>query len=161
MESKYDQLKSDVYDEIDAINQTLRELSALKTQLSTTTEVNNIQKAAIGTFLMNFYVGIENILKRICKVYYNKVPLGSSWHKELLELSFNPPNDKLLLIEKRLADKLNPYLGFRHVFVSGYGFKLKIELMNSLINNIDSIWDEFKKEIDQFWSSFESFSSAS
>jgi hypothetical protein len=34
MENKYEQLKSDVYDEIDAIEQTLHDLSSLKTQIA-------------------------------------------------------------------------------------------------------------------------------
>ncbi len=37
---------------------------------------DNPQKAAIGTFLMNFYVGIENIIKRISKEYYQNLPKG-------------------------------------------------------------------------------------
>jgi len=45
----------------------------------------------MGTYLMNFYSGIENILKRISKEYYLTVPKGESWHKELLILSSNPP----------------------------------------------------------------------
>lgn len=154
MENKYGQLKSDVYDEIDAIEQTLHELSTLRAQIDITS-IDNVQKAAIGTFLMNFYVGVENIIKRISKVYYKKIPMGHSWHKELLELSFNPPEGKLPIFEKNLVEKLTPYLGFRHVFVSGYGFKLKIELMSSLIDNSDSVWDEIRKEIDRFWDSLD------
>jgi hypothetical protein len=150
MENKNDQLKSDVYDEIDAIEQTLQDLSSLRTQIDIK-HIDNVQKAALGTFLMNFYVGVENIIKRICKIYYQKVPMGRSWHKELLELSFNPPEGKLPIFEKSLVEKLTPYLGFRHVFVSGYGFKLKIELMSSLIDNSDSVWAEIRKEIDLFW----------
>ncbi len=158
MKNKYEQLKSDIYDEIDAIEQTLNDLSSLKNQIALK-PIDNIQKAAIGTFLMNFYVGVENIIKRICKVYYRKIPMGSSWHKELLEISFNPPHEKLPILDKNLVEKLSPYLGFRHVFVSGYGFKLKIELMRSLIDKVDSLWDEIKKAIDRFWDSFENLSS--
>jgi hypothetical protein len=54
MENKYEQLKSDVYDEIDAIEQTIHDLSSLKTQIALR-PIDNIQKAAIGTFLMNFF----------------------------------------------------------------------------------------------------------
>jgi hypothetical protein len=49
------------------------------------------------------------------------------------------------------VDKLNPYRGFRHVFVSGYGFKLRIELMISLIDNVDPLWIDIKNSIDEFW----------
>lgn len=154
MENKYQQLKSDVYDEMQEIEQTLHELIALNNQISKK-QIDNIQKAAIGTFLMNFYVGIENIIKRIAKVYYQKVPMGHSWHKELIELSITPPPGKLPILDKMLVERLNPYRGFRHVFVSGYGFKLKLELMTSLISDIDPLWEELKKAIDQFWNSFE------
>jgi hypothetical protein len=155
MENKYQQLKLDVYDEINEIELTVIEISALRTQIAQK-PVDNVQKAAMGTFLMNFYVGIENIIKRITKVYYQKVPMGHSWHRELIELAMTPPPGKLQILDKVLVDKLNPYRGFRHVFVSGYGFKLKIELMTSLINGINTIWDELKKAINQFWDSFES-----
>lgn len=154
MENKLEQLKADVLDEIEAIEQTLSELSILRTQF-TSDQVDNIQKAALGTFLMNFYVGIENMIKRICKVYYQKVPMGRSWHKELLELSFQPPKGKLPIFDKSLAEKLNPYRGFRHVFISGYGFKLKIELMQSLVNDIVSLWAVIKTAVNQFLDSLE------
>ena len=150
MEVKYEQLKSDVLDEIDAIEQALKELITVKNNLIPG-KIDNTQKAAIGTFLMNFYVGIENVIKRISKVYYQKIPQGHSWHKELLDLSYKPPQGKVPIFDESIVDRLNPYRGFRHVFVSGYGFKLRIELMTSLINNVDSLWLDIKKSIDEFW----------
>lgn len=90
MEGKYEQLKEDVLDEIGEIEQVLKDLSSLNSNLYPD-NIDNTQKAAIGTFLMNFYVGIENIIKRISKEYYQNMPKGESWHKELLDLSYNPP----------------------------------------------------------------------
>jgi len=37
------------------------------------------------------------------------------------------------------------------LFVSGYGFNLRLELMTSLIDNIDLLWDDIKKDIEEFW----------
>ena len=150
METKYEQLKADVLDEVEAIEQTLKDLASVKEKL-TPEKVDNTQKAAIGTFLMNFYVGVENIVKRICKVYYQKIPRGHSWHKELLDLSYNPPGGKIPIFQSSIVERLNPYRGFRHVFISGYGFKLRLELMASLIDNIDSLWTDIKKAINEFW----------
>ncbi len=79
--------------EIEAIEQVLIDLSSLNINLDPD-KIDNTQKAAIGTFLMNFYVGIENIIKRISKEYYQNMPKGESWHKELLDLSYNPPQGK-------------------------------------------------------------------
>lgn len=150
MEKKYKQLKADVLDEIEAIEQVLKDLSFLKNTLDSD-KIDNVQKAAIGTFLMNFYVGIENIIKRISKEYYQTMPKGNSWHKELLDLSYAPPPGKSPIFNQNIIDKLNPYRGFRHVFVSGYGFKLRLKLTTSLINNIESLWTDIKKAIEEFW----------
>jgi hypothetical protein len=150
METKYEQLKADVLDEIEAIEQALKDLASVKEKLAPD-KIDNTQKAAMGTFLMNFYVGVENIVKRISKVYYQKIPRGHSWHKELLDLSYNPPGGKIPIFEISIVERLNPYRGFRHVFISGYGFKLRLELMTSLINNIDPLWVDIKKAINAFW----------
>jgi hypothetical protein len=150
MAGKYKQLKEDVLDEIEAIEQVLIDLSSLNINLDPD-KIDNTQKAAIGTFLMNFYVGIENIIKRISKEYYQSMPKGESWHKELLDLSYNPPQGKRPIFDKIIVDRLNPYRGFRHLFVSGYGFKLRLELMTSLISNIEPLWIDIKKDVEAFW----------
>ena len=64
---------------------------------------------AMGTYLMNFYNGIENILKRISKVYYIAMPKGESWHKELLVLSSNPPEGKIAILNHDIASRLHLY----------------------------------------------------
>ncbi len=150
MAEKYDQIKEDVLDEIGAIEQVLIDLSSLNVNLDPD-KIDSPQKAAIGTFLMNFYVGIENIIKRISKEYYQNLPKGASWHKELLNLSYNPPQGKIPIFDKIIVDRLNPYRGFRHLFVSGYGFKLRLELMTSLISNIEPLWIDIKTDIEKFW----------
>jgi len=150
MKREYEQLKTDVLDEIEAIEEVLKDLSSLKNNLDLD-KIDNTQKAAIGTFLMNFYVGVENIVKRISKEYYQTMPKGNSWHKELLNLSYTPPQGKDPIFSQNIVNRLNPYRGFRHLFVSGYGFKLRLELMTSLINNIEFLWTDIKKAIEEFW----------
>ena len=150
MEGEYEQLKEDVLDEMEAIEQVLKDLSSLKNNLSSN-KIDNTQKAAMGTFLMNFYVGVENIVKRISKEYYQTMPKGDSRHKELLDLSHNPPQGKSPVFDKNIVDRLNPYRGFRHLFVSGYGFKLRIDLMASLLSNIEPLWIDVKRAIGKFW----------
>jgi hypothetical protein len=71
--------------------------------------------------------------------------------KELLTLSYNPPSGEIPVFNKNIVDRLNPYRGFRHLFVSGYGFKLRLELMSSLINSIDALWVDIKQAVEEFW----------
>lgn len=105
---------------------------------------------AMGTYLMNFYHGIENILKRRSKEYYSTMPKGGSWHKELLGLSFNPPKGKIAVFDQGIVERLHPYRNFRHRFVSGYGFQLKGEKMLELIDDLDDLWADIKRTLEVF-----------
>ncbi len=152
MKKEYSDLYEDVQDEIEAIEETLERLREIRSSFDP--QVKDICiEPAMGTYLMNFYNGIENILKRIIKEYYKTLPRGESWHKELLNLSSRPPEGKAIIFERNLVDKLHPYLSFRHRFVSGYGFQLKGEKMLELTDSIDKLWSEIKKAISVFWDS--------
>lgn len=150
MKNRYRELQEDVQDEAKAIDETLERLSVVRNQFSVQ-DKNYTTEPAMGTYLMNFYNGIENIIKRISKGYYLTMPKGENWHKELLLLSVKPPQDKIPLFSQNIVEKLNPYRNFRHRFVSGYGFQLKAEKMLELVDNIVPLWSEVKMEISDFW----------
>jgi len=112
---------------------------------------DNFTEPAMGTYLMNFYNGIENILKRISKEYYLIMPQGNSWHKELLNLSYNAPEGKIPIFDQTMVERLIPYKNFRHRFISGYGFQLKGEKMLELIDHVELLWSDIKKAISGFF----------
>jgi hypothetical protein len=152
MKKEFKELYEDVQDEISSINETLERLQEIRNKFQTN-EKDICVEPAMGTYLMNFYIGVENILKRIIKEYYKTLPRGESWHKELLILSSSPPEGKSVIFQKNLVDKLYTYLSFRHRFVSGYGFQLKGEKMLDLVDSIDQLWIEIKDAITVFWDS--------
>ena len=43
------------------------------------------EKTAAAAFLAQFYTGIENILKRICRFRSVLIPRGDTWHVELFQ----------------------------------------------------------------------------
>jgi len=148
MKANYEQLKKDLLFEqgqVDLVISKIRGIKDLKI-----TEVNT---AATATYLMNFYNGIENIMKRCAKEYYRKIPKGDDWHKQLLLQSSLHHKSKIPLFEQETVDKLYNYLTFRHFFIHGYGFKLNWEKMESLVENIDKLWEDIKKQLSTFISS--------
>jgi len=153
MKNEYKELKEDVTDEEKAIDETLERLLKARNEFDSKNR-NYLIEPAMGTYLMNFYNGIENILKRITKEYYLTFPKGESWHKELLNLSSNPPAEKIALFNENIEERLHAYRNFRHRFVSGYGFQLKGEKMLELIDNAGPLWIEIKKAISDFWDKF-------
>jgi len=148
MKANYKQLKKDLLFEqgqVDLVISKIRGIKDLKI-----TEVNT---AATATYLMNFYNGIENIMKRCAKEYYGKIPKGDDWHKQLLLQSNLHHKSKISLFEQETVDKLYNYLTFRHFFIHGYGFKLNWEKMESLVENIDELWKDIKRQLSTFISS--------
>lgn len=144
MKDNYLQLKKDVTWEQGLIEEVLTKINKIMA-ISGHELREEMQKPAVGTYLMNFYNGIENIIKRISKVYYDKIPTGESWHQELLIQSYNPPENKTPILTEEIVSRLQKYRGFRHIFVSGYGFKLDWQRIKNLIDDVPSLWIDIKK----------------
>lgn len=150
MKEEYKELREDVFDEESAIKETIERLHKVRDQFNSQSR-DYCTEPAMGTYLMNFYNGIENILKRISKEYYLTMPGGESWHKELLTSSFKPPEGKMPIFNQDIVNRLHSYRNFRHRFISGYGFQLKGEKMLELVDNIESLWNDIRKAISDFW----------
>ena len=118
-------------------------------------DITDVKRAALAAYLMNFYNGIENIMKRCAKEYYKKMPKGDDWHKELLRKSCAGNGGKRPLFSEEIVDRLYDYLTFRHLFIHGYGFKLKWEEMKSLVDDIDELWGKIKEQLAAFVSGIE------
>jgi len=154
MKNKFKKLWEDVLDEQEAIEEAIDRMLKIKNSFDPHKK-DYCTEPAMGVYLMNFYNGIENIIKRISKEYYLTIPKGESWHKELLQLTYNPPNTKIPLFTKEIIAKLHSYRSFRHRFISGYGFQLKAEKMVELIENVRPLWEEIKNALIIFWEQIE------
>lgn len=144
MNLKFEQLKKDILFEHTQIGMVILKIKEVR---NGTKEEN---KAALATYLMNFYNGIENMMKRCAKEYYKNMPKGEDWHKQLLKQSSMPKNSKPVLFNADTVDKLYKYLAFRHLFIHGYIFKLDWEKMKLLVDNIDDLWQEIKEQLTEF-----------
>jgi len=149
MNEKHKQLQEDVANEQKHIEETIQRLKQIQSNLPLDKD-DRTTEPALGTYLMNFYNGIENILKRICKVYYNTFPTGANWHKDLLDMSYMPPEGKDAIFSKEIVVRLYQYKNFRHRFVSGYGFQLKAEKMLELVNEVEAVWKDAQKALNSF-----------
>ena len=98
--------------------------------------------AAIATFIHNVYNGIENVLKRMLILKNKKLKEGATWHKDLLASATEAE-----IISEDLCAALSNYLSFRHFFIHGYGFTLKWDALQPLVNNIKQTYRDFKSII--------------
>lgn len=144
MKPKYEQLKEDILFEQTQLEVVVQKMNEIKK------DVAEVNIAAVAVYLMNFYNGIENIMKRCAKEYYKKNLKGDDWHKQLLQQSCLEVNNKIPLFNKEIVDGLYHYLSFRHFFIHGYVFKLKKEKMEPLLNDIDELWQKIKNQLSEF-----------
>lgn len=98
-------LREKVDVELKNVSTVLDELEKIKDEPSKSI----VELAGIGTFLHNFYTGIENILKQILHDEGIPIPFSDSWHRDLLILA----SEKKIITETTRA-RLAKYLAFRH-----------------------------------------------
>lgn len=149
MNERLQELKEDIAVEQRNIQETIERLLSIKNKFQDLPK-DYTAEPALGTYLMNFYNGVEHILKRICKIYYGRFPTGPNWHKELLDLSYMPPQGKIPVLSKDIVALLYRYKDFRHRFISGYGFQLKADKMMHLVDDVEFLWTKIQQELAQF-----------
>jgi hypothetical protein len=127
---------------------TVDELSSLRDDVAAR-EPTVRELAAAGLFLANFYNGIENVLKRICRFHEIDIRAGSDWHVELAKAFCEPSHKGLpLLLDTQLADDLAPFRQFRHVVHHGYGFRLRWPDMLPGVEGAGDIYARFKVAVE-------------
>lgn len=136
------ELTPEILAEKENIDKALKNLSETMKR----TEKTVIELAAAGTFLHNFYSGIENVMKQVLIIKGIRTEKSVNWHKDLLNKA---ADCKVILPE--LAEELYEYLAFRHFFVHSYGFKLEEKYLLELSDKAERIcgrfFDEIKKSL--------------
>lgn len=142
---KYEELVEEIDIELEYLEKTVYELLKLNEELCHRNP-NIRENAFAGTFLAQFYNGIENILKRFYKYYGKSFPTGADWHISLFKSFCDPPHQDLpLIFSKELQRKLIPFRRFRHIVRHGYAFQLEWEKMKPGIDEINETFTEIKK----------------
>jgi hypothetical protein len=142
-----DELREEMGIEFELIESIVQELQSLKKEL-TGREPTIREKTAAAGFLVQFYNGIENILKRISKYHSVDLPIGDTWHIDLFKRFCFPPYQPLpSLFDESLASALAPFRKFRHVVYHAYGSQLDWERMSEGIENIEDVYTKFKTRL--------------
>ena len=110
---------------------------------------------ALAAILHAFYSGIERLFRRIAVAIDGETPRGPFWHTELLEWMSSSRAGRSPVISASLAEGLQEYLDFRHVFRHAYSFELRWSKMSPLVHGLNSVLRELDCEIDIFLKTLE------
>lgn len=144
---RLEELREEIDVEVEAIEKVIGELSELRRDVENR-EPTVREKTAAGAFLAQFYSGIENILKRICRFHSIPMPTGETWHTDLFEFFCTPSKHPLpSLFDESLPSLLAPYRKFRHVVYHGYGFQMDWNRMLKGVMRVETVFERFKSNL--------------
>ncbi|MBC7321218.1 hypothetical protein H5T89_11315 [bacterium] len=115
-------------------------------------EPDRFSLRALGSLIHDFYTNIEDIFELISvDINGAKILDTFDWHKRLLTRMAIPiPDVRPPLISEELKIQLEEYLKFRHGFRNVYGYLLEWKRMKPLLDNLESAYKSFRKEIEDF-----------
>lgn len=107
--------------------------------------------SAGGVVIHDFYNTVEKTFRQIAEEIDGGVPGGEAWHQQLLQrMTIDVPGRRPAVIDTSLAQTLNEYLRFRHLFRHIYGFELEWERIRPLLEALPEVMAEFKRQIGEF-----------
>jgi len=148
-------LRAEINVELAAMEVVVDELVALQRDLSDR-EPSLREIAAASGFMVQFYTGVENILKRICRHSGIDLPTGDTWHVDLFQYFCVPPHPGLpSLFDATLASQLAPYRRFRHVVLHGYAFQIDWMRMSAGVAGVQDVFARFRSSLADYLSTLE------
>ncbi|MEK6699816.1 MAG: hypothetical protein AABZ10_12340 [Nitrospirota bacterium] len=144
------ELREEISIELELMEETVRELSALQRDAGAR-EPTVREKTAAAGFMAQFYGGVENILKRISRFHGVQIPTGDTWHIDLFKRFSTPSQQPLpVLFDNSLATGMAAFRKFRHVVHHGYGFQLDWSRMQEGMASIENIFMKFKSTVNEY-----------
>ena len=114
------------------------------------TPPNLTELSALALVSHSFYNGVENIFRRVAKELGSGVPQGQFWHRELLDSMKQPGTARPAVITEQLAERLDEYLQFRHLFRHSYAFDLDWNSMKPSALGCEDPLKQLERELDRF-----------
>ena len=148
-------LRDEVSLELQSLETTVREALGLRRDVAGR-EATVRERTAAAAFLAQFYGGVENILKRLCRFHAVAMPTGETWHVELYQ-RFCAPGGPLLpiLFDEKLAAAFSGYRKFRHVVHHGYSFQLDWARIGEGIDGLEQAFSGFRMQLECYLASLE------
>lgn len=106
-------------------------------------DLSTLELAGVCSFLHNYYNGMENILKQCLKGRGQELPSGATWHRDLLDKA-----EEQGIVSRSTAERLVPFLGFRHFFAHGYAVEVDPGKVESLVRVAREVLAEFKRDVN-------------
>lgn len=111
---------------------------------------------ALASYLTDFYLGVESILKTIAEEIDGGAPYGRKWHERLFaSMAVGKKDVRPPVISPELHAALTPFLAFRHVIPQAYGCSFDEKELAALERQFLSTRERFSAEMRTFFAFLE------
>lgn len=149
MNRKYLTLASRIKAELSDIEAVVKRITGGWERLRTTGDDYYLDSVALN--LHTFYSALEKIFTLIATNIDGAMPEGPSWHQDLLiQMKGEIKNIRPAVLSQKTCQMLDEYRAFRHIVRNVYAFNLSYDKIAPLVNNIETLFTQLKKEMGQF-----------
>lgn len=138
---QYRKLLGDLKLDLDSIKKICWEISLIAQDIEKIQgEIPSRDLISCAAYLHHFYTGTESMFERISRVIDGGASTsGGDYHRELLKsMSYEIPMIRPAIISLELAEELDEYRRFRHMFRHAYGSELRWRKMQPLAKGVPS-----------------------
>ena len=140
-----------IADERSKIERTVEEIKVRLQKMESASAEDLVDlKDLVAMRLSVFYMGLENIFKRVAEEIDMDEPQGENWHKDLLQQMSTSRASRPSVISEKTAAALTLILKFRHRVRNIYVFELEIEKTVENAQQVCDIFDGLSTELDTF-----------
>ncbi len=140
-----------IADERGKIERTVAEIKVRLKKMEAASAEDMIDlKDLVAMRLPVFYMGLENIFKRVAEEIDMDEPQGENWHTDLLQQMSTSRASRPSVISEKTAAALTLILKFRHRIRNIYVFELEIEKTVENAQQVCDIFDGLSTELDVF-----------
>jgi hypothetical protein len=142
-------LATELETEIEGIDRVVGECEPAARSLSA--ESTRLELYGAAALLHNFYSAVERALLRVAAATDGGPPGGPAWHRALLDIMTRAiPSTRPSVLGAEAAQRLHPYLSFRHRFRNLYLFDLEPERITQLLAQVSDTWKAARADLDAF-----------
>lgn len=144
-------VRAEILSELDHVSQLMKDYDDFLDKYSGHMDVYLFRVKA--SFMADFYMGVEKILKLMAEELNGGAPRGEGWHKRLLHgMTLEMKGIRPAVISDTLYADLLKFLGFRHVVRQAYGFQIDEKKLEELEKIFKKTCKRFSREIRKFCS---------
>lgn len=145
-------LKQLIEDEFSTLEIIIEDVESALAQFADPTNPKQYEMQALGSYLHQFYNGIEGILERIATQIDRHVPRGEHSHAELLQQMSEAQGDlRPAVVDSVLWFQLDELRRFRNFFRHAYGHKLIWEKLRRNVEAMRPVLAQLRAQLTVFF----------